>query len=168
MTAPDAEKRIRRIEDRLEIQDLAVRYCIAIDDSDYAGMLPMYTEKARLGEIAGRQEVVDQLRAIRSTYGRTIHTPHGHTVRFVDDDHATGIVLSHAELDIAGQTIHAAIRYYDDYEREEGVWRFTNRTLKFVYAIPVSELSESLSGDLPLRWPGTEPAPADENSRSTR
>ena len=51
MTAPDAEKRIRRIEDRLEIQDLAVRYCIAIDDSDYAGMLPMYTEKAGLGEI---------------------------------------------------------------------------------------------------------------------
>ena len=55
MTVPDAEKRIRRIEDRLEIQDLAVRYCIAIDDSDYAGMLVMYTEKAGLGEIAGRQ-----------------------------------------------------------------------------------------------------------------
>ena len=46
MTAPDAEKRIRRIEDRIEIQDLAVRYCIAIDDSDYDGMLAMYTETA--------------------------------------------------------------------------------------------------------------------------
>ena len=74
MTAPDAEKRIRRIEDRLEIQDLAVRYCIAIDDSDYAGMLPMYTEKAGVGEMTGRQEVVDQLRTIRSTYGRTIRS----------------------------------------------------------------------------------------------
>jgi len=168
MTAPDAEKRIRRIEDRLEIQDLAVRYCIAIDDSDYAGMLAMYTQKARLGDIAGRQEVVDQLRAIRSTYGRTIHTPHGHTVRFVDDDHATGIVLSHAELDIAGQTIHAAIRYYDEYEREEEAWRFANRTLKFAYVVPVRELGESLTSDLPVRWPGAEPAPADENSRSTR
>jgi hypothetical protein len=168
MTAPDAEKRIRRIEDRLEIQDLAVRYCIAIDDSDYDGMLPMYTEKAGLGELTGRQEVVGQLRAIRSTYGRTIHTPHGHTVRFVDDDHATGIVLSHAELDIAGQTIHAAIRYYDDYEREEGAWRFANRALKFAYALPVHELGESLTSDLPVRWPGTEPAPADENPGSTR
>jgi hypothetical protein len=163
MTAPDAEKRIRRIEDRLAIQDLAVRYFIAIDDSDYAGLLAMYTEKARLGEIAGRQEVVDELRAFRSTYGRTIHTPQGHTVRFVDDDHATGIVLSHAELDIAGQTIHTAIRYYDEYEREEGVWRFADRALKFAYAVPVSELGESLTSDLPVRWPGTEPAPADEN-----
>ena len=163
MTAPDAETRIRFIEDRLEIQDLAVRYFIAIDDSDYAGLLAMYTEKARLGEIAGRQEVVDLLRAIRSTYGRTIHTSQGHTVRFVDDDHATGIVLSHAELDIAGQTIHAAIRYYDDYEREEGAWRFANRAVKFAYAVPVSELGESLTSDLPVRWPGTEPAPADEN-----
>jgi len=163
MTAPDAEKRIRRIEDRLEIQDLAVRYCIAIDDSDYAGLLAMFAEKARLGEIAGRQEVVDELRAIRSTYGRTIHTSRGHTVRFVGDDHATGIVLSHAELDIAGQTIHAAIRYYDDYEREERAWRFANRAVKFAYAVPVSELGESLTSDLPVRWPGTEPAPADEN-----
>src|SRR5271155_967093 len=138
MTAPDAEKRIRRIEDRLEIQDLAVRYFIAMDDSDYAGVLAMYTEKARLGEIVGRQEVVDLLRAIRSTYGRTIHTSQGHTLRFVDDDRATGVVLSHAELAIAGQTIHAAIRYYDDYEREKGVWRFANRALKFAYAVPVS------------------------------
>jgi hypothetical protein len=163
MTAPDAETRIRFIEDRLEIQDLAVRYFIAIDDSDYAGLLAMYTEKARLGEIAGRQEVVDLLRAIRSTYGRKIHTSQGHTVRFVDDDHATGIVLSQAELDIAGQTIHAAIRYYDDYEREEGAWRFANRAVKFAYAVPVSELDESLTDDLPVRWPGAEPAPADEN-----
>jgi hypothetical protein len=163
MTAPDAEQRIRRIEDRLEIQDLAVRYCIAIDDSDYADLLAMFAEKARLGEIAGRQEVVDELRAIRSTYGRTIHTSRGHTVRFVDDDHATGIVLSHAELDIAGQTFHAAIRYYDDYEREEGVWRFGSRTPKFAYAVPVSELGESLTDDLPVRWPGAEQAPADEN-----
>jgi hypothetical protein len=147
MTAPDAEKRIRRIEDRLEIQDLAVRYCIAIDDSDYAGLLAMFAEKARLGEIAGRQEVVDELRAIRSTYGRTIHTSRGHTVRFVGDDHATGIVLSHA----------------DDYEREEGVWRFGSRTPKFAYAVPVSELGESLTDDLPVRWPGAEQAPADEN-----
>ena len=165
MTAPDAEQRIRHIEDRLAIQDLAVRYCIAIDDSDYAGLLAMYTDKARMGEIAGRQEVVGQLQAIRGTYGRTIHTPQGHTVRLVDDDHATGIVLSHAELDIAGQTIHAAIRYYDDYEREDGAWRFANRALKFAYAVPVSELGESLTGDLPVRWPGAEPAPADENLR---
>jgi hypothetical protein len=61
------------------------------------------------------------------------------------------------------QTIHSAIRYYDDYEREEGAWRFANRTLKFAYAVPVSELGDSLTDDLPVRWPGADPAPADEN-----
>jgi hypothetical protein len=35
--------------------------------------------------------------------------------------------------------------------------------VKFAYAVPVSELGESLTSDLPVRWPGTEPAPADEN-----
>ncbi len=102
MSAPGLAERIRRLEDRAEITELAVRYCIAIDDSDYTGLVELYTEKATLGAIVGRQEVVDTLRSIRSTYGRTIHVPEAHTITFADDEHASGIVLSHAELDIAG------------------------------------------------------------------
>ena len=50
MSAPELADRIRRLEDRAEITELAVRYCLAIDDSDYAGMVDMYTEKATLGD----------------------------------------------------------------------------------------------------------------------
>lgn len=158
----DLSARIRRIEDRLAIQDLAVRYCVAIDDGDYDGMVEMYTEKATLGETVGRQEVVDLLRSIRAGYGRTIHVPEAHTISFTDDDHATGLVLSHAELDIEHTTVHTFIRYYDDYERgEDGAWRFANRTLKFAYAVPFDQMPESLTGADPVRWPGTPPAPAD-------
>jgi hypothetical protein len=158
----DLSARIRRIEDRLAIQDLAVRYCVAIDDGDYDGMVDMYTEKATLGETVGRQEVVDLLRTIRADYGRTIHIPEAHSISFTDDEHATGLVLSHAELDIQHTTVHTFIRYYDDYERgEDGAWRFANRTLKFAYAVPVDQLPESLTGVDTVRWPGTAAAPAD-------
>jgi ketosteroid isomerase-like protein len=161
-SAADLEHRIKRLEDRAAIQDLGIRYCVAIDAGDYDELAELYTEKATLGAVVGRHEVVDTLKSIRATYGRTIHTPEAHTVTFVDDDHATGLVLSHAELDIAGITIHTAIRYRDDYERgEDGAWRFANRALTFAYALPVDELSESMTGELPVRWPGTDPAPAD-------
>src|SRR3954454_12939932 len=106
--------RIRRLEDRAAIEELVVRYCTAIDDGDYAAMVDMYTADATFGAAVGAQEVVDHLRAIRRDYGRTIHVPEAHTITFADEDHATGLVLSHAELNIEQQTIHCFIRYYDD------------------------------------------------------
>ncbi len=154
--------RIARIEDRIAITELAVSYCLAIDDGNYDGLVPMYAEQATMGDIVGVQQVVDLLRSIRSSYGRTIHVPEAHTISFADDDHASGVVLSHAELDIAGRTIHTYIRYYDTYVREGGSWRFADRTLKFAYAVPVEELAESLPGPDTVRWPGTPPAPADQ------
>jgi hypothetical protein len=164
MTLPETDLavRVRRIEDRLAIEDLAVRYCMGIDDGDYDGLLDMYTEKTTMGATVGRHEVVDLLRATRANYGRTIHVPEAHIVTFADDSHATGVVLSHAELDIKGKTVHTYIRYYDDYERgADGAWRFAARTLRFAYALPIEEMAESLPGINPVRWPGTEPAPAD-------
>jgi len=162
MTPRDLPDRVRMIEDRLAIQDLAVRYCVAIDDGDYEGLAEMYTEKATMGETVGRHEVVDLLRTIRADYGRTIHIPEAHSISFTDDDHATGLVLSHAELDIQQTTVHTFIRYYDDYERgDDGAWRFANRTLKFAYAVPFEQMPESLTGVDTVRWPGTSPAPAD-------
>jgi hypothetical protein len=162
MSETGLAERIRRLEDRAEITELAVRYCIAIDDSDYTGLVELYTEKATLGTVVGRQEVVDTLRSIRGTYGRTIHVPEAHTITFADDDHASGIVLSHAELDIAARTVRCYIRYYDTYERgADGAWRFADRALKVAYAVPMDEIGDSLTGERPVRWPGTEPAPAD-------
>jgi ketosteroid isomerase-like protein len=159
-TDTDLWRRVRRIEDRQAIEDLAVRYCVAIDDRDYDALLRMYTEDATLGTAVGAQAVVDTLRSIRDTYGRTIHTPEAHAVTFAGDGEATGLVLSHAELDIADTTVHTAIRYVDRYRRAaDGSWRFVNRTLKVAYALPFGEMAESMTAALPVRWPGTDPAP---------
>lgn len=161
-TDTDLGQRVRRIEDRQAIEDLAVRYCVAIDDGDYNALVGMYTEDATLGQAVGAQAVVDTLRSIRDTYGRTIHTPEAHAVDFDDDGEATGLVLSHAELDIGGTTVHTAIRYVDRYRRgDDGRWRFVTRTLKVAYALPFAEMGESMTAALPVRWPGTDPAPGE-------
>jgi hypothetical protein len=163
MTAPDLAVRAQRIENRFAIQDLAIRYCIATDRGDYDSLRALFTDDARVAGVVGGKEVTDLLHSIRADYGRTIHTPEAHLVEFTDDDHATGLILSRAELDIQGRTIVSAIRYHDEYERgADGAWRFAARTLKFAYALPVEELAESLTGKDSVRWPGTEPAPADE------
>jgi hypothetical protein len=158
----DLARRVQRLDDRFAIQDLAIRYCIATDAGDREALRSLFTDHATLAGISGGDEVVDMLHSIRSGYGRTIHTPEAHLVEFVDDDHATGVILARAELDIQQRSVHSAIRYYDEYERGgDGVWRFASRTLKFAYAVPVEELAESLTGEKTVRWPGTDPAPAD-------
>jgi len=165
MTQNDADlaHRVQRLDDRFAIQDLAIRYCIATDAGDRDALRALFTDEATLAGISGGDKVVDMLHSVRSAYGRTIHTPDAHLVEFVDDDHATGVILARAELDIQKRSVHSAIRYYDEYTRcSDGAWRFSSRTLKFAYAVPVEELPESLTGENTVRWPGTEPAPADD------
>jgi SnoaL-like domain len=153
MDIDDPARALRRLLDRQELRDLTLRYCRAIDDSDWDALRALYGP--------GGDETVDQLRAIRSTYGRTIHTAHGQLVEFTDDDHATGMVPAHAELDIGGETVICAMRYYDDYVREAGGWRFARRQIKFAYALPWPRMDGALTGERPVHWPGTQAAAPD-------
>jgi hypothetical protein len=161
MDVTDLACALRRLQDRQELRDLTLRYCRAIDDSDWTALRRMFADRAGIAGTPGGDETVDQLRSIRSTYGRTIHTAHGQLVEFTDDDHATGMVPSHAELDIKGETVICAMRYYDDYVREADGWRFARRQIKFVYALPRSRMDGALTDALPVHWPGAEAAPPD-------
>ena len=161
MDIDDPARALRRLLDRQELRDLTLRYCRAIDDSDWDALRAMFAGRAGIAGVPGGDETVDQLRAIRSTYGRTIHTAHGQLVDFTDDDHATGMVPAHAELDIKGETMICAMRYYDDYVREADGWRFARRQIKFVYALPWPRMDGALTVDLPVHWPGTQAAAPD-------
>lgn len=156
MDIDDPARALRRLLDRQELRDLTLRYCRAIDDSDWDALRAMFAGRAGIAGVPGGDETVDQLRAIRSTYGRTIHTAHGQLVDFTDDDHATGMVPAHAELDIKGETMICAMRYYDNYVREADGWRFARRQIKFVYALPWPRMGGALTVDLPVHWPGTQ------------
>jgi len=164
----DLDRRLRRIEDRAEIQELGQRYCRYIDDNDWARLRGLFTDDAAMAGQTGGDPVVATLRAIRSGYGRTIHTAYGLVLEELDDDHARGYVPSSAQLDIGGEFVVSAIRYFDTYAKVGGAWRFASRDLRFVYALPWSQAGLALVDGLPVRWPGTEPAPADDLSGGPR
>jgi hypothetical protein len=158
----DLARRLGRLEDRAEIAELGQRYCRLIDDNDWARLRTLFADDAVMAGQHGADAVISTLRSIRSGYGRTIHTAYGLVLEQLDDEHASGYVPSSAQLDIGGQFVLSAIRYFDEYVRIDGGWRFARRDLRFVYALPFSQADLALVDALPVRWPGTQPAPVDD------
>ena len=161
----ELERRLRRVEDRWEIADLIADYALKVDDRDWAAIEDMYAEDSVFDSAAGRHEgraAVTKYYAERTElFGVTYHIPHTHTVTFVSDDEATGVVAGHAELSYGGSGFIIAMRYHDLYVRERGRWRFKERDVRQLYAVPMADLPEAMTQELRKRWPGTEPAPAD-------
>ena len=161
----DLEARLRRIEDRIELSDLVATYGRAVDDRDVALLESLYTEDAVFdsveGPIRGRREVVDYYLQRMRMYGPSYHIPHSQTVEFVGDDEATGIVCAHAELGMPGGAFWIGLRYHDQYVREDGTWRFRERKVLQLYAMPLRELIDDYSAERRKRWPNTEPGVTD-------
>lgn len=165
MAGDDLETRIRRLEDRAELSELVAVYGRLLDDRDIDGVAALYTADAVFdstdGPMTGRDAVLGYYRRQLDRYGMTYHYPHSHTIEFTGDDTATGVVSAHAELAIIPTPFVVALRYLDDYRREEGRWRFVSRRALQLYAAPLADLPDVLAGTLRRRWPGTEPTEAD-------
>ena len=159
------EGRIRRLEDRAEIGDLITNYAVAVDDRDFETLGEMFSRDAVFDNVRGvehgRERVMAYYRARLGEFGPTFHVPHSHSIRFDTKDSAHGVVLAHAELAIGRDTCVIALRYQDHYLREDGRWRFRQRAVRQLYAMPLAELPTGLALDLRKRWPGTDPAAAD-------
>ena len=162
----ELEHRIQRLEDRAELQDLVVKYFLASDDDDYEALAATFAPDGTFsagifpgGE--GREAVVECLRAGRKMMGPTIHTPDYTLFAFSDNNRATGRVGAHLELSIAGRTVFAAVRYFDEYVRIDGRWQFKRREMRTIHAGPWEEVGSSLSTELCVRWPGVDPMHSD-------
>ncbi|MFD9661299.1 nuclear transport factor 2 family protein [Rhodococcus sp. NPDC059968] len=162
----DIESRVRRLEDRAALSDLAVRYFLASDFDDFDAIADAFAENGTFsaGGFPGATTgsgIANMIRQARTAFGTTIHTPHYVLIVFVDDDHATGLVGAHLEIATGGTTVFGAVRYEDEYVREGGRWKFASRNMRTVHLGPWDEVATSLTSDLPVRWPGAEPAPSD-------
>lgn len=159
------EARIRRLEDRAELGELVARYALAVDDRDFPRIAGLFTRDCVFDNVSGtahgRAQVETYYRERLSEFGPTYHIPHMQTLDFLGPDEVQGIVMAHAELAINGVTYAVALRYLDNYRREDGAWRFERRQVRQLYAMPLSELPDGLAQELRKRWPGTEPARAD-------
>ena len=67
------EARLRRVEDRLAIYDIGLRYFLAIDEQDIEALRDLYAEDAVSGGAVGREAVLDVLREARPIVG--VYTP---------------------------------------------------------------------------------------------
>ena len=153
------ERRIRRLEDREEIHELIARYGLVMDDRNMAEMPELFTADVviRSGDgvmnTRGREAVVDMFRGRFAVLGPSNHFSHDKLIHFdaADADRATGVVLSHAEMQRRGQPMITAIRYHDVYRREDGRWRIAERELRFFYYVPTAQYLDALGAGLALR-----------------
>ena len=133
----DLMARIERIEAQLAIQQLPIRYALAVDSRDLDNLVALFTDDVNCGRWGvGRA-------ALKSFYGsehilrgfyRSIHQICGHAVDLVDADHATGRVYCRAEHEDNGKWVVMAICYFDHYVRRDGHWYFERRDEQHWYS----------------------------------
>lgn len=148
--------RLRRLEDRVEIQELLARYANACDDRDMPALGRCFADDFEFDSVAGhsvgREAALAYYRERLGLYGVTFHVPHTLVLEELDEQTARGVVTSHAEMELQRELFVTGFRYHDRYVREDGRWCFRAREVRAFYAMPLRELSGPLDV-LRLRWP---------------
>jgi uncharacterized protein (TIGR02246 family) len=161
-------ERVDRLESRDAIRDLVTAYAVACDEHDMPRLVSLFTEDARFDSANGTM-VADGRDAIESMFIQTLkirgpafHWTHDVTVRIDpgDPDRATGLVYSHAETTPNRVVSLAAMKYHDEYRREDGQWRFARRQISFLYYVPATEYAAGLNSEARVVM-GGERLPAD-------
>lgn len=163
----DLAARIDRLEAESAIRALVARYCFAIDNHDLDAVADLFTEDARVYsrdgvmDATGREAIIRQFEQRFAVLGPANHVSHDHWIRFGEDgDAATGMLSAHAELWRNGMTMITALRYDDVYRGENGLWRFGERALSFLYYVPLSDYP-SILGTTDRMRAYSEPGEAD-------
>jgi len=149
--------RLDRIESSLAIQQLPMRYALAVDGRDIDAWLGLFPDDVDCGHFGiGRDALRQTVEGPLAGFYRSIHQICGHAFDFSDADHASGHVYCRAEHEEAGCWIVMAICYFDDYVRKDGRWYFARRREKHWYAADVLERPSA-----PFNaWPGRDLPPA--------
>ena len=147
--------RLDRLESKDAIRGLVTAYAIACDEHDLPRLAGLFTEDAVFASPNGAM-VADGRDAIASMFietlkirGPAFHWTHDVTIQIDPDnpDQATGLVYSHAETTPNGVVSLAAMKYVDDYRREDGQWRFAKRVINFLYYVSFVEYANGLKNE---------------------
>lgn len=154
MATQDIESRLRAIEDKIEINELMMRYALGLDTADPDLYASVFTEDAYLNVAGiayeGHQTIKDMIASIRNTVttqGRK-PDPHGYifgAVRHVNTNiimniHGDTAEVESYSVEIAssgrnekGQGLPQRIinfcRYQDDLVRQDGKWLIKKRLI---------------------------------------
>lgn len=141
-----------------EIRQLAYHYAVSLDARDLDALVALFVPDVRVGrEKTGRAALRAEFDRSLRAVGITFLNVGSHAIELVDDDHATGVVYTKAEIQDGGpdseRWIHQAIQYHDSYERRDGHWLFVRRRHLLVYG---AEPGESPLGLPPAHWPASQ------------
>jgi hypothetical protein len=165
----DLERRLLRLEATAAITNLAVRYGLAVDDRDYDTIRTLFADDAVLRTAQGvvKGDGIDGVLGYFTQHlpelGVSNHFVNGHLIDLddIDDDMASGVVFSHAEVVRGGRPMVTAMRYLDRYVRgADSTWRFQERVQTYMYFTDVRTYPDVLLSDLRIRTSAT-PQPAD-------
>jgi hypothetical protein len=152
----DILARLERVESTLAIQQLPIRYAIAVDSRDVDTWVSLFVEDVdcrRYG--VGREVLKGMISKSLKTFYRSIHQICGQRIDFIDADNATGQVYCRAEHEDAGKWVAMAICYFDTYQRRDGQWFFVRRKERHWYSHDVEERPQPPFNN----WPGRDQPP---------
>jgi hypothetical protein len=130
----DLARRIERLEDTHQIEQLAVRYALAVDERDVDEFVGLFIPDVRVGGgRRGRDALREIMRPQLRLFYRSVHLICGHRIIFHDDGPATGTVYCRAEHEVDDRWIVIAVRYDDEYRKVDGQWLFARRVDKHLY-----------------------------------
>ena len=140
--------RITRIEDRLEIDQLPIRYALALDSRDIESWLALFVPDVRVGRHeTGREALRGYITPRLRWFYRSMHQIVGHRVELLEPGEARGHVYCRAEHEVGERWIVMAIRYDDQYRKVNGQWLFARRSERHWYAADVTDRPQSVSFD---------------------
>ena len=137
-------ERVERIEAHLAIQQLAIRYAIAVDSRDIDAWVGCFRPDVDMGRYGtGRDALRRYIDPMVRRFYRSVHQICGHRIDLTGRDQATGAVYCRAEHEVADRWIVMAICYFDDYARVDGEWYFSRRRERHWYAADVTQRPQS-------------------------
>jgi SnoaL-like domain len=144
------ERRLDRLESHLAIQQLPIRYAMAVDGRDVDTWVRLFVPNVRVTkQTSGREALARQIDGMIRTFRRSVHQICGHRIDLdgSDPDRGTGAVYCRAEHEVDDRWIVMAICYFDDYERIDGQWLFRRRREKHWYAADINEHPQAVNFD---------------------
>jgi len=152
----DVLHRLERLESLDEIRQLVSRYGVLLDKRDIDALVDLFIDDVQVSRTErGKPALRALLEHLLRQFTTSIHFIGNHTIDFLDDDHAEGLVYSRVEHEYGEQWIVMAIQYWDRYERIDRRWRFTGRQVRHWYAV---DHLDRPTGPDKTRWSVTGPA----------
>ena len=146
----DLAERLERVESRLAIGQLPIRYAMAVDARDVDTWVSLFVPDVQVGRDSfGHDALRAQIDPLLRTFGRSdapdLRAPHRTRRRRHRPRH--GATYCRAEHEVDERWIVMAICYFDDYQRVDGEWLFRRRRERHWYAADVNEHPQSVAFD---------------------